>query len=198
MTTLTSQTSFEIEAPAEVYTEIVDLVLLPENNGLNVMRELRYPADALPPLIYAEPPDSWQNFDNAPLTGRPSLASQQTIEDTVFNIWPGYLTDNPVLEIWKGSDTVARMPAYFLRRLLEYFLNPPPDGTYITWWPKDRTSQGYNIQIEGLRAGNAVGSTSGTSKAADQQDIVFDGVALSQGYVMGEVIFSFRIISEVS
>lgn len=197
MTTLTSQTTFTVQDPLQVLTDSVDLVLLPENAGVNAMRELHYPGDLLAPLVYQEPPDSWENFDSGPLTARPLFKAQMTLQDTQLAAWPGYLKDQPVCEIWKGSDTVSRMPAYFLRRLLEYFLNPPASG-YITWWPKDRTASGYNIVIVGLRAGNATSSTGATASAASQEVIALDGVALQNGYVMGEVIFSFYIVGEAS
>ena len=73
-----------------------------------------------------------------------------------------------------------RSTAYFLRRLWEYFANPPATG-YITWNPKDRIDRAYNIEIEGLQVGG--------------QDIVsFDYLALRHGLVVGEVVFTFRIV----
>jgi hypothetical protein len=192
-TTLTSQTTFTVQDPLQELTDQVDLVLLPENTGVNAMRELHYPGDVLPPIIYEEPPDSWENFDSGPLTARPLFKAQMTLEATQLTAWPGYLKDQPVSEIWKGSDTVSRMPVHFLRRLLEYFLNPPASG-YITWWPKDRTATGYNIVIANVQAGNA---TSG-SGAASQGVIALDNVALQSGYVMGVVTFSFYIVGESS
>ena len=43
------------------------------------------------------------------------------------------------------------MTAYMLRRLYEYFAYPPEAG-YITWCPKDRTEQAYNLRLS-LRPG---------------------------------------------
>ncbi len=184
MTVLTSQTTFTVQNPATEYVETVDLVLLPENAGSNAARELRYPGDLLPPLIYLEPPDSWENFDTGPLTARPVLKSDQTLEDTLLTRWPGYGKDQAVKEVWKGSETVARMPAYFFRRLWEYFTNPPAEG-FITWNPKDRLDHPYNIEIENLTVGG-------------QNVVSFDNIGLRNGYVMGEVTFSFRICGEAS
>lgn len=71
----------------------------------------------------------------------------------------------------------------FLRRLLEYYLNPPDTG-YITWMPKDRTATSYYIEIESLTVGGA-------------DAVQFDYCATRQGQVMGEVALTFRIVSEV-
>ncbi|MGA8139669.1 MAG: hypothetical protein WB948_03215 [Desulfobaccales bacterium] len=200
MTMLNSQTTFTVQDPVQELIQSVDLVLLPANTGSLDMRELHYPGDLLPPIIYEEPPDSWENFDSIPLTPRPMIVAEQTLQDTVLAAWPGYQKDNPVREIWKGANDVAIMPADFYRRLMEYFMNPPDPVSqgYITWWPKDRTSQGYNIVIECVRAGSPTSSTSAANTQANQQVSVFDLVAIRQGYVLGEVIFSFFIVGEAS
>ena len=195
MTLLTSQTTFTIEGALEVITVSADISLMPENAGGGAARELRYPGDALPPLIYEEPPDSWENFDTAPLTARPLAKGQMTISDYQLARWPGYVKDNPVREIWKGSDTDSHMPLSFLRRLWEYYANPPASG-YITWNPKDRADKAYNIEIIGLRAGSAADSTSLTDRSASQEVVSLDYFMAPNGYVLGEVIFSFIIVGE--
>lgn len=182
MADLEAQTTFTITEPPAEYLETLDLVLLPENAGTNARRELRYPEDILPPLIYEEMPDEFENFDTGPLTARPQLKGEMTLEDTSLARWPGYIKDRPVKEIWKGDANKSRMPAYFFRRLWEYFANPPASG-YITWNPKDRMDQAYNIEIESLIVGG-------------QDTVSFDAIALRNGYVMGEVILTFRIIGE--
>ena len=57
MTTLTSETTFNILAAPENFEDTVDLYLFPENEGENALRELRYPGDLLPPFVYEENPD---------------------------------------------------------------------------------------------------------------------------------------------
>ena len=182
MAELTSETTFTVQAATEVYEEVADLVLLPENAGVNALRELRYPDDVLPPLIYEDHPDLTENFDSGPLTARPMLKADMALADTVLTRWSGYVKDRPVKEVWKGGGDKSRMSAYFLRRLWEYFANPPASG-YITWTPKDRLDQAYNIEIESLTAGGA-------------DTIALDGLPLRQGFIMGEVIFIFRIVGE--
>ena len=106
-----------------------------------------------------------------------------TLEDTSLARWPGYVKDWPIKEIWTGDNKTSRMTAYFFRRLWEYFANPPASG-YITWTPKDRINQAYNIEIESLTVGG-------------QDTVSFNTIALSQGYVLGVVTFTFRIIGAV-
>jgi hypothetical protein len=182
MADLEAQTTFTITEPPAAYLETVDLTLLPENAGGNALRELRYPGDLLPPLIYADNPDQFENFDTRPLTARPLLKGEMTLKDTSLARWPGYVKDRPVKEIWKGSDSKSRLSAYFFRRLWEYFANPPASG-YITWNPKDRLDQAYSIEIESLTVGS-------------QDTVSFDTIGLRNGQVMGEVTLTFRIIGE--
>jgi len=184
MTTLTAETTFNILAAPDHFEEAVDLYLYPENAGTLALRELRYPGDLLPPFIYEENPDRWENFDSAPMTDRPQVKVEPTLSWAQVVQWRGYLPDKPVKEYWKGTDNTSRMSTYMLRRLYEYFVNPP-DGDYITWWPKDRTGQGYKIQIEGISVGG--------------QDIIsFDWVALKGDLIPFEVVLQFRIVGEVA
>lgn len=184
MTTLTSETTFAIAPPLEEHLETVDLVLLPENTGTNALRELRYPGDALPPLIYDQNPDRFENFDTAPLTARPALKAETALSDTLLVRWPGYGKDRPIREIWAGDASKSHMTAYFFRRLWEYFVNPPDSG-HITWTPKDRIDQAYNIEIESLTVGG-------------QDTVSFDTLALKEGFLTGEVVFTFRIVGEAA
>lgn len=183
MTELISETTFTVIAAAESFEETEDLYLFPENDGALAVRELHYPGDVLPPLFYESNPDRWENFDSIPMTNRPQVRTELTIASAQIVQWPGYLPDRSVKEYWKGSDNTSRMTAYMLRRLYEYYTYPPDSG-YITWCPKDRTSQIYNIIIESVTAGG--------------QDIMsFDFVALYQGSLVPfEVVLQFRIIGE--
>jgi hypothetical protein len=118
------------------------------------------------------------------MTNRPQVKAELTIASAQIVQWQGYLPDRPVKEVWRGSDSRSRMTAYMLRRLYEYFAYPP-ESSYITWRPRDRTEQLYYIQIESVQVGG--------------QDIVsFDFVAMLGGELVPfEVVFQFRIIGEV-
>jgi hypothetical protein len=160
----------------------VELYLFPENSGNGAMRELHFPGDLLPPFIYEEPPDRWENFDSAPMTANPQVRMSPTLAGAQLVQWKGYLPDQSIKEYWKGTDTTSRMTAYMLRRFYEYF-KYQEEGNYITWWPKDRTEQGYKILIEGISVGG--------------QDIrMFDLLALKADLIMQEVVFQFRIVEE--
>lgn len=180
MTTISAFTTFTIVA-APAYPEQVDLVLLPENTGENVRRELHYPDDMFPPLVYPQNPDNWTGFDTEPIKA-PTLVTEKTLGGNKMARWAGYVGDNAVIETWKGDSKVLSMTADFLRRLLEYYLNPSADG-YVTWYPKDRTATAYNIEIESL--------TVNGSPAVN-----LDYLATKAGYVIGEVALAFRIVGE--
>ena len=180
-TTITAQTTFTV-LDVESFEESVELVLLPENDGINALRELHYPDDLFLPLIYADNPDKYENFDSGPLTARPIVQSDQTLGGNTIARWQGFMGDAAVVERWQGSDNKSRMFMYFLRRLWEYFANPPLSG-YISWYPKDRTSAGYNIEIASLTVGGA--------------EISLDYLANRGGIALGEVVFTFRVIEEI-
>jgi hypothetical protein len=182
MPTLSSETTFEIQEK-EALEESVDLILLPENDGVEQRRELHYPDDLLPPIVYQDMPDEWENFDTDLLTSRPLSATEMTLAGNKSASWPGYLGDRPVKEIWSGRDDVARMTAYQFRRIMEYFLNPPASG-FIVWKPKDRTTKEFNVIIEDFSVG---GSTVARLRY----------VAAYNELVVKEITLTLRIVSEV-
>lgn len=189
MAILTSETTFTIQF-AEELVEGTDLVLLPENTGTDALRELHFPKSLgdplyLAPIVYEDWPDRWENFDTAPISARPINKAEMTLGGNKIAQWKGYLADKPVREIWRGGDDKSRMTPYFLRRLLEYFINSQylAVGEFITWYPKDRTTQGYNIVIQDLTVGGA--------------GISLDYYGLKGDMVMQEVVLSFYIVSEV-
>jgi hypothetical protein len=182
MTTLSSQTTFNIQAAAEQFSESVDLYLFPANSGVDSPRELRYPGDKYPPISYETNPDKWTNFDSTPMTDRPQVKAEMTLESVQIAHWKGYMPDKPVIEYWSGSDSRSRVTADFIRRLYEYFIDPP-EGDYITWCPHDRTEQAYKIKIEAVTVG-------GTDV------ITFMDAAIRHEVMPWEVQLQFRIIEE--
>lgn len=181
MATISASTTFTITA-ATAYQEQVDLTLLPENAGTNVRRELHYPGNVFPPLVYVRNPDVWTGFDTEPIKA-PTLVTEKTLGGNKLARWTGYVGDNAVIETWKGDSKVLSMTADFLRRLLEFYLNPPADG-YVTWYPKDRTAKGYQIEIESITVNGATA-------------VNLDYIATKADYVIGDVALAFRIVGEV-
>ena len=185
MTILTSETTFNIIASPEVYVEEIDIYIYPNNPGTDVLRELHYPGNIFPAIVYPDNPDRWTNFDSEPMTARPQLKTEQTLTWAQSMQWPGYLPDRPVTEHWIGSENKSRMTLDFLRRLYEYYANPPmTPGSFITWHPKDRTDKVYNIMIESVQVGGSDIAT-------------FVYVAHYNELVVLEVVLQFRIIGEV-
>lgn len=185
MAEITATTTFSVTS-VESYSEEVVLTLFPENDGSNALRELHYPSNTLPPIVYEDNPDEYDNFDTSPITDVPVLSVAQTLEGNVYHRWNGYVGDRPVKERWKGGDKESRISAYFLRRLMEYVLNPPSVG-YIMWYPKDRTSAGYYIQIETFTVnGEQISLSYLAMKSA------------TMPLVVGEVELTFRIIGEIA
>ncbi len=183
MTTLTSETTFNIAPAPETFEDQVDLYLFPENQGVLAMRELHHPAPGIPVFVYEENPDKWDNFDTEPMTDRPQVKTTMTLSWAQSAQWKGYLPDRPVKEVWTGTESQSRMTPYMLRRLYEFLVNTPAPCQYITWWPKDRTTKGYKILIESLTVGGS-------------DAITFDNIATRNGFLIFEVAFQFRIVGE--
>lgn len=181
MAIITSQTSIIIDDALSVTTSI-DFILQPESNGTLALRELRYPNNLLPPIVYSTNPDQWTNFDTSPMVKRPKIAVQQTIQDNRVIGWKGFDRDSPITEIWKGSDSVSPMFLSFFRQLHAYYENPP-STSFITWHPKDRTANSYNILIESLTVGG--------------NEIQLDFIAAINGLLTQDVRLVFRIVSKV-
>jgi hypothetical protein len=182
MALLQSYTDFTILS-AEYYEEAADLILIPQATGDEAMRELHYPGDAFPPIIYPDMPDRWENFDTVPLTNPPMTKAEQTLSGNKYARWPGYQGDRPVREIWAGSDTRSRVWLVFFRSLIEYWFNPPDPPDYITWWPKDRSSTGYNVLIEDI----SIGGTSVLS---------FEYLPVYYGLMTKELTLTMRVMGE--
>jgi len=182
MTILTSQTTFTINAGAVSLDESAEIYLFPENTGSLALRELHYPADKYAPITYEQNPYKWENFDSAPMTNMPQVKSEMTLESVQVVHWKGYMPDKPVKEYWAGSDTTSSVYAYFMRRLWEYFVDPPV-GDYIVWYPKDRTEQGYLVKLEALTIGGT--------------DVIsFLDTAIRNSMMVWEMILQLRIIGE--
>ncbi|MCL4504176.1 MAG: hypothetical protein M1438_20315 [Deltaproteobacteria bacterium] len=181
MTVLTASTSFTIQAAEGYDEEALDLTILPKTNGVDALRELHYPGNIFPPIIYPDLPDKWENFDTIPLTGRPLTPVEQTLAGNQALKWPGYWADRPVKEYWSGDNsTRSRLFLDFLRRLVEFYFNPPADD-FITWWPRDRTLVGYKILIESVALGG-------------QDLITLHYLAARQNCALEELVFTFRIM----
>jgi len=182
MAIITSNTIVAIgDAAATVTTQ--DFTLGASTTGTGALRRLVYPdATALAPIVYTKNPDDWTNFDVSPLVKRPRVGVLQTLEDNKITGWQGYARDASVTETWRGSDTEASLKLDFLRQLYAYFETPPLTN-FIQWEPRDRTASVYNIVIESLTVGG--------------QEIRMNYIAANAGFVLGDVVLRFRIISEV-
>ena len=157
------------------------------------LRMLTYPAGqavSFAPLIYESNPDVYTNFNTSPLDKRPRAFAQATLQDNILIGWNGVSRDVPIEERWNGSTRQSRMKLDFFLALQDYYMNPPANGAYIKWSPRDRTSKEYYIVIQSLTL-----SLSG-SAGAGAGDFEFDYIATRHGYVVGTVELSFRIVEE--
>lgn len=155
------------------------------------LRKLTYPTSSFAPLIYESNPDIYTNFNTAPLDKRPRAFASATLTDNKLIGWLGVSRDVAIEERWIGSGKTSRMTLAMFLALQDYYANPPTNGQYITWAPRDRTSTVYNIVIESLTL-----STSG-SAGQGAGDYEFDYLATRHGYVVGTVELRFRIIGAV-
>lgn len=163
----------------------------PAATATSELRRLVYPNNSFAPIIYESNPDIYTNFNTAPLDKRPRAFAQATLQDNVLIGWQGVSRDVSIDERWIGSAKQSRMTLAMFLALQDYYNNPPTNGTYIVWEPRDRTSKTYNIVIESL----SLSLTGSAGQGAG--DFEFDYLATRHGYVVGTVQLSFRIVSEV-
>ena len=154
------------------------------------LRKLVYPDSSFAPLIYETNPDVYTNFNTSPLDVRPHALATATLDDNVIMGWLGKGKDVSISERWIGSTTKSRMTLDFFTELQNYYRNPPTNGTFIQWQPRDRTSKVYSIVIESL----TLSLTGSAGQGAG--DFEFDYIVTRHGYLAGTVELRFRIIGE--
>lgn len=190
MPTITTSLTFTVgdATPTDETTGDI-LPLSVPTTGTQALRRLVYPGGTLPALVYEDNPDIWTNFWNSPLDKRPRLVTTHTLTANPLVGWLGVSRDQPIEEQWVGTAKQSRMTIAWFLQLQAYYENPPTDGTYIIWEPRDRTTKRYNILIESLSLG-----ASGGGQGSEYE---FHYLAALHGYTVGVITFKFRIVSEV-
>ena len=155
------------------------------------LRRLVYPTASFAPLIYSSNPDVYTNFHTSPLDKRPRAFAQATLTDNILIGWQGVNRDVAIEERWIGSTNKSRMKLDFFLALQDYYRNPPVNGQYIQWEPRDRTATVYNIVIETL----SLSLTGSAGQGAG--DFEFDYITTRHGYIAGTVALRFRIVGAV-
>lgn len=200
MPTITANLAFTVGNQTPVATTTSDIhpaaiIASGSGNGAATqtaeLRRLVYPTSAFAPIIYESNPDMYTNFNTSPMDKRPRAFAQATLSDNLLIGWQGVSRDVNIDERWNGGARQSRMTLSMFMALHDYYSNPPTNGQYIIWEPRDRTSKTYYIVIESLTL-----STSG-SAGQGAGDFEFDYLATRHGYVVGSVQLSFRIIGEV-
>jgi hypothetical protein len=200
MPTITGTLNFTVGNQTPVATTTTDIkpaaivAVSSGNSAITQTSELRrlvYPTNDFAPLIYESNPDLYTNFNTSPLDKRPRAFAQATLQDNILIGWQGVSRDVNIDERWVGSARQSRMTLAMFLALNDYYSNPPTNGSYIIWEPRDRTSKTYEIVIENLTL-----SMSG-SAGQGAGDYEFDYLVTRHGYVSGTVQLSFRIVGEV-
>ncbi len=124
---------------------------------LGALRTLTHPDPTnFPSLTYYRNPDRSVNIDNDVLFS-PITNVQLTESSTQVVRHSRTIADTLVTEIWQGGRGRASMPTSFYRLLYELSVNHPPANptaqTFITWEPRDRNDNVYNVEIVSLRGG---------------------------------------------
>lgn len=152
------------------------------------LRRLTYPGGTFAPIIYESNPDLYTNFQRIPLDKRPRVGAQATLQDNVLVGWLGQARDVSITERWNGSTNRSRVTMDFFLAMQDYYLNPPTDGNYIQWEPRDQTNVVYNVIIEQLTL-----SLTG-SAGAGAGDFEFDYIAARHGLAAGTMEMKLRIV----
>lgn len=199
MAVITNSLSFTVGNQTPVATTTAEVNPTPttsssaSNPALTADTELRrlvYPTVAFGPIVYESNPDVYTNFHTSPMDKRPRAFTQATLTDNIIIGWLGVNRDVAIEERWVGNSKESRMKLDFFLALKDYYENPPTNGTYIQWEPRDRTTKKYDIVIETL----TLSLTGSAGQGAG--DYEFDYIATRHGYVLGTVVIRFRIVGE--
>lgn len=195
MPTIQNSITFTVGLQTPVASTVADIVpatvvSIPNSIGTSdsQLRRLVYPTSAYAPIVYQKNPDVYTNFNTSPMDKRPRAFAQATLTDNILVGFLGVNRDVPIEEKWLGSSKEACMKLDFFLALQDYYNNPPTNGTYIVWEPRDRTTVRYNIVIETLTL-----SLSG-SAGAGAGNYEFDYLVTRHGYVAGSVELRFRVV----
>jgi hypothetical protein len=200
MPTITGSITFTVgnATPVETVTQdinpapvVAGTTTNPAKTETSELRRLVYPTSSFAPIVYESNPDVYTNFDRGPLDKRPRAFATATLTDNKIMGWLGVSKDVAIEERWMGTAKESRMKLDFFLALKDYYENPPTNGTYIIWEPRDRTTKRYNIVIEALTLSLSGSAGSGAG------DYEFNYLATRHGYVTGTVELRFRVISEV-
>lgn len=200
MPTITATLNFTVGSQTPVATTTAEIkpASIVSTGGANPaltqvgeLRRLVYPTSSFAPIVYESNPDVYTNFNTAPMDRRPRAFAQATLSDNILIGWQGVSRDVNIDERWSGSAKQSRMTLSMFLALHDYYSNPPTNGQFIVWEPRDRTSATYNIVIESLTC-----SVTG-SAGQGAGDFEFDYITTRHGYIAGSVALSFRIVSEV-
>lgn len=85
------------------------------------------------------------------LMPRRDLATQKTLTSTVHSVWPGYVDDIVLKEIFEPDGGLS-VPWSFILQLHEMYLSPPDwlSGETLVWRPRDRNELTYPVDIVNL------------------------------------------------
>jgi hypothetical protein len=206
MATVTSALTFPVLIGSPVTATAGVVIVDSESAGvLGALRILTHPDTSnFPPLTYWGNPLRTTNLDNDVLYV-PDVSTVETLGTTQVLRYERAIDDVIVSESWPGSDNQLSMPSSFFRNLYELLINQPDVGEYITWQPRDRNLNTYNVAILDLTVGG---------KTAELDVIDFKpagGLAAGgsiplpgettepvvTGYVDREVVLKMKIISKV-
>ena len=138
---------------------------------LGAQRILTHPdGDNFAPINYYKNPTRTFNLDNEVIPA-PISSAPRTLESRQVIMMERGIADVVVTEVWEGGEgRRAAMPTSLFRQLYLYLRNQPAFSalaqTYITWAPRDRSEDVYNVQFYQLR----VGSGSGDEEVFDVDD----------------------------
>ena len=205
----TSARFFQIALGLETVQASTTTILGSGTEGtVGARRVLTHPdAENFPSLVYYRNPDRDINIDNDVLFGPLNQVFMTESTTQVVRHTRG-ISDVIVTEQWVGGRGRASMPTSFFRLLYEYFVNPPPPvpdaQTYITWQPRDKNTETYNVELVSLEAGRGGLNSefevpniteSGGSVLARAIDGVDPGV--ETGLMDVPVTLTMRIVSKV-
>lgn len=182
MGTFSSSRLYQIFQGTPVSASVTPTVLGMGPTGDPLLRRrLVHPDSAnFDPIVYFSNPDRTFGMDNEVLLA-PISEVLRALEGSLVTRFDAFTADAVITEVWIAEGTKLSAPAFLFRQLYAYLWNPPDfdpgSQEYIRWYPQDKNTKGYDIELVRL----AVGSGGDPTQLYDVTEFIPAGVGSAQG-----------------
>jgi hypothetical protein len=151
LTAMTADQGIVVDLAGTVYMETSE-----EGYPVDPLRRLTHPAFAAVEgegiFTYLANPAQTLNFHGSPMR-RMETSVLKTIGGTILVRHPEVEDDVIISEVWPGGGDTVSMPAEQFLTLYNFMNTLPAIGEYLTWEPREVSSDSYQVELVDLTIG---------------------------------------------